>query len=224
MTSPSTTPQPALPRRVHCQACTRPVSMCLCSLVASVVTDVELLILQHPLEVSNAKGSARLLALSLPGSRILTGETFDEVELVSLLSAGGRAPVLLYPETPDARALGLPPATMLARGALPRPDKLRLVVLDGTWRKSRKLLYVNPPLQVVPRFALAGMPPSHYRVRKAHHPDQLSTLEAACYALAQIDGDANKFRPILAAFDTFVERLAARQTDVTSTHPVTNEA
>jgi DTW domain. len=37
----------------------------------------EVLILQHPLEVHEAKGTARLLHLSLPHSRMVTGERFD---------------------------------------------------------------------------------------------------------------------------------------------------
>jgi hypothetical protein len=57
-------------------------------------------VLQHPLEVRNAKNSARLLHLCLPGSRLAVGERFDPSELASLLTAGGRTPVLLYPATP----------------------------------------------------------------------------------------------------------------------------
>jgi DTW domain-containing protein YfiP len=37
----------------------------------------EVLILQHPLEVHEAKGTARLLHLSLPHSRMVTGERSD---------------------------------------------------------------------------------------------------------------------------------------------------
>jgi DTW domain-containing protein YfiP len=79
--------------------------------------------------------------------------------------------------------------------------------LDGTWRKSRKMLYCNPMLQQLPRFSLHNLPPSHYRLRKAHRPDQLSTLEAVCYALGQLEQDQAKYAPLLAAFDDFIEHL-----------------
>jgi DTW domain-containing protein YfiP len=102
------------------------------------VANVEVLILQHPLEVGNAKGSARLLHLSLPGSVMVTGEAFDPDELAAILYAGGRSPVLLYPAA-DEKSLGAPPPTPLDSS-----HRLRLVVLDGTWRKSRKMLYLNP--------------------------------------------------------------------------------
>jgi DTW domain-containing protein YfiP len=92
----------------------------------------------------------------------------------------------------------LPPEALLA------PSSLRLVVLDGTWRKSRKMLHLNPVLQSLPRLSLQGLPPSSYRIRKAHRPSQLSTLEATCLALMQLEGDAEKFQALLTAFDGFV--------------------
>ena len=45
---------------------------------------------------------------------------------------------------------------------------------------------------------------SSYLIRKAHQPGQLSTLEATCAALAQLEGQPTRFGPLLAAFDGFV--------------------
>lgn len=156
-----------------------------------------MLILQHPLEVHQAKGSARLLHLSLPGSRMVTGEMFDPPTLQALLGADQRVNLLLYPDD--------------AEEALPAPlptdpsSKIRLVVLDGTWRKSRKMLHLNPALRQLPRLALQAPPPSRYLIRKAHRPDQLSTLEATCLALQQLHPDpSGRFEPLLAAFAGFV--------------------
>lgn len=172
---------------------------------------VEVVILQHPLEVNNAKGSARLLHLSLPHSALVTGEVFATETLQALISAPlqatARPPrhtILLYPDSPQDQALGLPAPPVLATEQGSDPSRLRLIVLDGTWRKSRKMLYLNPLLHHLPRLALRDMPASSYRIRKAHKPDQLSTLEATCAALAQLEGGAEPFAPLLAAFDGFV--------------------
>jgi len=197
-------------RRAECAACLRAQSACICRWVRPVASRVELLILQHPLEVRNAKNSARLLHLCLAGSRIEVGEAFDAAALDALLHAGGRTPLLLYPDTPGDAALGIAPPPALDAAALARPDALRLVVLDATWRKSRKMLYANPGLQRLPRVALADVPASAYRIRKAHAPHQLSTLEAAALALGQLEGDGAGYAPLLAAFDGFVEQQAAR--------------
>ena len=64
---------------------------------------------------------------------------------------------------------------------------LRLVLLDGTWRKSRKMLWANPLLQALPRLALHHVPASRYAIRKAHAPHQLSTLEATQQALRHLE-------------------------------------
>jgi DTW domain-containing protein YfiP len=211
-------------RRLRCTRCLLAASTCLCAWVAPVASAVELLILQHPLEVGSAKGSARLLHLCVPGSTLVCGETFDAAALDALINAPGRIPVLLFPQTPDEHSLGLAPAQPVTGAVLGQPSRLRLVVLDGTWRKTRKMLYLNPLLQALPRLSLQGMPASHYRIRKAHAPDQLSTLEAAAYALAQIENDSEKFRPLLAAFDGFVDMFAQRQARGDSKNPLANGA
>ena len=195
--------------RALCARCQRPVSACICAWVAPLDTRVELLILQHPMETNNAKGSARLLQLSVGRSVLAVGETFAPDALFLLLYAGSRSPVLLYPDLPGERALGLAAPPLLAAALLDNPASLRLVVLDGTWRKSRKMLYQNPLLQCLPRLALNDVPASHYLIRKAHAADQLSTLEASCYALAQLDGGMPAVQPLLDAFDRFVARFQA---------------
>jgi DTW domain-containing protein YfiP len=111
--------------------------------------------------------------------------------------------VLLYPDTPGDRSLGIAPPPPLDPATL-ASSRLRLVIVDATWRKSRKMLYLNPALQALPRYTLRAMPPSHYRIRKAHAPDQLSTLEAAAYALMQVDAEPARFQALLEAFDGFV--------------------
>jgi DTW domain-containing protein YfiP len=205
---------PAAPiKRLTCAVCQRPQSTCICQWITPTAHQVEVVVLQHPLEVGNAKGSARLLHLSLPHSALVTGEVFVEEALQALISAPLRPQatattpkhtILLYPDSPQDKALGLPAPPALVRERLRDPSQLRLIVLDGTWRKSRKMLYLNPLLHHLPRLALHDMPASNYRIRKGHKPDQLSTLEATCAALVQLEGKAESFGLLLAAFDGFV--------------------
>lgn len=188
-------------RRPACAACLRAQSACICAWVRPVAPQAGLLILQHPLEVGNAKNSARLLHLCVARSRLVAGEVFDPVALEAMLHADGRTPVLLYPQTPGLVSPG-------PDSALP-PDQLLIVVLDATWRKSRKMLYLNPALQRLPRLALVDMPVSGYRIRKAHAADQLSTLEAGAHALGQVGGSMDAVAPLFAAFEGFVQQQAA---------------
>jgi len=198
--------------RPLCAACRRPLSACLCGWVSPTTHVVEVLVLQHPLEARQAKGSARLLQLSLAHCQVVVGEAFA----VPVWPVDGKHTLLLYPDSPRDTAPDLRVPPPLPPGWLQAAPRLRLVVLDGTWRQSRKMLYQSPPLQQLPRLALHNLPPSHYRIRKAHRADQMSTLEATCYALAQLEGGAARFQPLLNAFDGFVEDLeqAGRQRNV----------
>ena len=169
------------------------------------VAGVDVLILQHPLETHNPKGTARLLHLSLPGSQLITGEVFAPDVLRAALYAPDATgepvqPVLLYPGES-----GVAEPAACSRSSV----RFRLVVIDGTWRKSRKMLHLNPPLLALPRCALAEVAPSRYVIRKAHAPHQLSTLEATCAALAQLEGQPGKYLPLLAAMDGLVAQQLA---------------
>ncbi|WP_423681113.1 tRNA-uridine aminocarboxypropyltransferase [Undibacterium sp. WLHG33] len=216
-------------KRAICQRCLRPPSACICNCIVPVNNEVEVLILQHPLEAKNAKGSVRLLDLCLQHSCVLTGEVFTAETLLQALyaPADGLAdvaadaamdvsndtrpvaqirPVLLYPDTSliEAADLALPVAEKYQ--ASQQIQGLRLVIIDATWRKSRKMLYLNPLLQALPRLSLEQMPASHYRIRKAHKPDQLSSLEACAYALMRLENDEHKYQCLLQAFDAFVDQ------------------
>jgi len=192
--------------RASCTLCLRPRIACICRWITPVANEVEVLILQHPLEVRQAKGSARLLHLSLARSQLLTGEVFDVRGLLADAQgdADFRHNLLLYPDTPQAAAEGLLAAPQLTPEMLREPARLRLVVLDGTWRKSRKMLYLNPLLQQLPRLSLQPTSASNYLIRRAHRPGQLSTLEATCAALAQLEGGRESLARLLAAFAGFV--------------------
>ncbi|WP_027330956.1 tRNA-uridine aminocarboxypropyltransferase [Marinimicrobium agarilyticum] len=188
--------------RALCPRCQRPVRACLCQWIRPTPNEAALLILQHPSEVSQAKNSAGLLSLSLARCETHVGEQWPEHELQALLDPN-RQPLLLYPDTDDLPAPGLDTESATA------PRQWQLIVLDGTWRKSRKMLYLNPLLQRLPRLALTDTPASRYRIRRARKPGQLSTLEASCYALAHLEGGRVAYSALLEAFDGFNEQHLA---------------
>ena len=191
-------PEPTTPRRPQCLICARPRPACLCAWTRPTDNAVELLVLQHPLEAREAKNSARLLALSLRHCQIEVGEVFDPTALAAWTTGAA----LLYPATESA------PGPAVPAGWTPR----RLVVLDATWRKSLKLLHLNPALQALPRWALVDPPAGRYApLRRAARPHQLSTLEATCHALAQIESDTARYAPLLDAFAGWVDGQAAER-------------
>jgi DTW domain-containing protein YfiP len=196
-------------KRPICSNCNRPVRNCICPLITPITNQVEILILQHPDEASNAKNTAGLLHLSLKNSQLKIGEQFDTEDLDRWLFADQKRPLLLYPEITEYQALGLTAPQPLPTLNPATPHQLRLVIIDGTWRKSRKMLYLNRALQSLPRMMLTETPPSIYKIRKAHSENQLSTLEASCYALRQLEQQQVDYAPLLTAMGLFVAQQSA---------------
>jgi len=191
-------------RRPRCDRCALPLRTCVCGLVVHVANEVDVLLLQHPDEAGEAKGSARLLRLSLARCRVVVGAVFEPAALRGLLGGDVSGAALLYPaDTPGPTAAAAP--------AVARERPRCLVVLDGTWRKSAAMLRANALLQSLPRWTIAPAAPARYRaLRKAPGPAHLSTLEAACAALADIEAAPARYAPLLAAFERFVADGAAR--------------
>ncbi len=175
--------------RPRCSRCHRPQAKCLCPLIPFLPSRTAVLILQHPSEAGHALNTGRLAALGLANGTLRMGEMFED-ELLS----GGADDYLMFP---GENALSL---SELA--SLPRP--IRLIVPDGTWRKARKLLYLNPRLAALPRVTLPEGLGSRYRLRKAPSAGALSTIEAIVVALNALEG-AGRFDALLRPFDALID-------------------
>jgi len=179
--------------RPRCERCQRPLDHCLCPLIPSLDSRTRVVLLQHPSESSHALNTARLAALGLVNAQLRVGEVFDD--LVELLQTPGYRPALLFP--------GEHAQVLTAYGEVDhRP--LLLIVPDGTWRKARKLLYLNPLLEALPRVTLGAVAPSRYRLRKAPEPGALSTLEAVVEALNVLEQPVS-FDALLKPFEALIE-------------------
>ena len=189
--------------RPTCSRCLRPEKTCICPLACEIDSPLEVVILQHPLETTAAKGTARLLHLCLKNSLLIRGETFEATALEALL-APDKLNLLLYPGTAEA------PAQTLDNRQNCAASNMRLVVLDGTWRKSRKLLHLNPLLAELPRFTLPDSHRSGYRIRKAQADNQLSTFEAATLALRALD-QGTEDSPVDHSFNRCIDQQLAFQ-------------
>ena len=176
--------------RTRCPRCERPLTHCLCALIPCLDNRTRVLLLQHPSEVGHALNTARLAALGLANAELRVGEDFSGLDL------SGWDAWLLFP---GESAVAL--ADLAARPL----DKPRLLVVpDGTWRKARKLLHLNPGLAALPRVALPGGLSSRYRLRKAPAEGALSTIEAVVHALDALDAPQSHtelLRPFEALID-----------------------
>ncbi|RHW21950.1 tRNA-uridine aminocarboxypropyltransferase [Pseudomonas jilinensis] len=184
-----------LSKRPRCQRCQRPLDHCLCPWIPDLESRTRVLIIQHPSERQHALNTARLLALGLRQCQLLVVERLDEQpEWQAWLRDSNWRTELLFPG-PD-----VPLLSAAVEDSRPR----QLVLLDGTWRKARKLLYLNPLLQELPRVALPVAGKSRYRLRKAPSAESLATIEAGVLALSLIEPQTD-FSPLLKPFERMIE-------------------
>lgn len=187
--------------RPQCPRCLRPQSHCLCPLIPSLDSRTRVLLLQHPSEVNHALNTARLAALGLANAELIVGEIFED--LPALLNRPGYQARLLFPAD-DAQPL---------QAYRESDQPLLLVVPDGTWRKARKLLHLNPALAALPRVSLAEGMASRYRLRKAPGEGALSTIEAIAAALDELEAPRTH-EALLKPFDALIEgQIAAMGED-----------
>ncbi|MBV4547010.1 MULTISPECIES: tRNA-uridine aminocarboxypropyltransferase [Pseudomonas] len=188
--------------RAQCPRCLRPQTHCLCPFIPHLNSRTRVLVLQHPSEVSHALNTARLAALGLSNAELIVGEVFED--LPKLLNRPGYQARLLFPAE-DAQPLQV---------YAPNDQPMLLVVPDGTWRKARKMLHLNPLLAALPRVTLAEGGVSRYRLRKAPGPGALSTIEAIVQALETLEAPTT-FAPLLKPFEALIEgQIAAMGEEV----------
>ncbi|BES69425.1 tRNA-uridine aminocarboxypropyltransferase [Marinobacter nanhaiticus D15-8W] len=157
-----------------CPDCGVHINICVCDVCETVADAPPLWVLQHPTEVAHSKGTLRVADACLPGLQTLIGEQPDAFSTLSARSA--RVPMgVLFPtlssqpmETSDTSGIS------------------EWIVIDGTWRKARKIFLSNPWLNDLPQFHFDTPPASTYRIRKAPRGDSLSTAEAIAYLLEQV--------------------------------------
>lgn len=185
------------PTRQHCPKCLRAQRACICQCAQPCQSHLSIGILQHPNERLQAKGTARLAALSLNNSHLWLGELLSQ-SMADIAKGQVVAPVrsqaislpqwlaqkktyLLYPETEPSANSAFINHNIIPAGKVLNTQKLsdfQVLVLDGTWRKTHKMLMLNPELQQLPRVTLSPSKTSEYQIRKQKNTNSLATIEA----------------------------------------------
>ena len=219
--------------RILCLSCQRPQKACICAFTAQITNNIHVVILQHPSEVSQTKGTVALLAKSLHSCQLIVGEVFDDNSCFLQAMAQYQA-ILLYP---GEQAQIIHPNLLVELTEHHKKTKifqdnvnvkpLCLVILDGTWKKAYRMFMLSKKLQVLPQiclpehFANAGQ----YHIRKVAKKNALSSLEASCYALALLEAGSNfdsitpehagKYQTLLNKFQEFNQfQLSFRPTHI----------
>lgn len=193
-----------------CPSCGLPASRCVCSWVRPVKTSTEVLILQHPQEVSEELGSARLAQLALPRCTLRTGLSWPNLSSALGRQARGQDWLVLYLGSVRPRGPGGPLIPVDRRGKpQPVPADWRvsgLVVLDGTWSQAKTLWWRNAWLLRLQRAVLSPARPSLYRqLRREPRRESLSTIESIAVALSVLEQRPSLAEELLLPFQKMLE-------------------
>ena len=178
----------------RCVRCFRPAAVCYCDAIPTVWNQTEVLILQHRRERFHRFNTARIVHQSLQRCDLLAEHIETLANKFNAMSLSDRVG-LLYPGA-QARLL-----SEVDAGEHPR----QLIVIDGTWIQSKKLMREIPRLVSLPRYALAPSSPSRYRIRREPNAAALSTLEATVAALQIIEPTTVGFDALLGVFERMVD-------------------
>ncbi|NVC92973.1 DTW domain-containing protein [Vibrio natriegens] len=183
----------------YCSQCGKSRKACICSWIVPLESGVELIILQHSSEEHRPLGTARILKLSLDNSICLIGEDFSQDEtLNNLLADSDYQHLILYPSEQSVCL------SELAEGKRVNNKKIRLILLDGTWKKAYKMWQLSTNLHGLPTVKLPENLQGGYTIRKAPSKNSLSTVEAGFYALSILEPKHN-FTPLLNVFEQMIE-------------------
>jgi DTW domain-containing protein YfiP len=128
-------------------------------------------------------------------------DTLSAAVLAALTDA-----VLIYPgqRSGDVAQLDIAETTV-------RP----LLLLDASWKKSRRMLLTSPWLQSLPRISCDLHAPSRYRIRREPAATYCSSLEAACAVLGSLERNPEKYKPLLAAMDAMIDQQIEQMGEAT---------
>ena len=134
-----------MPRKT-CPNCQRPLPVCYCSALVQVANTTRVLIIQHPLEQKHPFNTGRMAHLCLNNSELIIAETLSAPLLADILKTPS---ALLYPSLPWLP--DTPEIKPEAREPAGDSNIQQLIVIDATWKKSKKMLHLHPALQELPR-------------------------------------------------------------------------
>jgi len=138
-----------------------------------VPTTLRFVVVRHFKEGRRSSNTARIAALALPQTTVVTHGLLGGAVDPALFAEPGT--VLLFP--PED---GAPEA--------PVHSFQTVVVLDGTWGQARRMSHRVPGLDHLPRLSLPLATHPSCNLRKPHAPWARSTIEAMADVVALVDG------------------------------------
>lgn len=155
------------------------VALCVCELVPSIESRVRWVFVLHDLERYKTTNTGWLAWRSIAGAQLCWYRSRVEPTIPPIELPDDRDPWLLFPGRGE-------PATPEQAMAGDRP--LTIVVPDGTWSQTRKIVRTRPELADLPTLALPAGAQARWSLREETLASGMSTVDAVCWLMAALEG------------------------------------
>jgi DTW domain-containing protein YfiP len=196
-----------------CTGCGKPAALCVCAALQPVDNRVAVVILQHPQEQDRTLGTALIAHRQLANSRLVVGLSWPSIAAALGRPVEARRWGVLYLGSAPTGGARVPLCAVAPNGeALPDQAALLaaldgIILLDGSWSQAKALWWRNPWLLKLRRLVLAPPARSLYgALRREPRPDSVSTIEAAAFAVAALQGEPDLAARILRPFAQLLDR------------------
>ncbi len=175
----------------RCPGCGLKPAGCICASLPRLHSRVRFVLIRHHKEGWKTSNSGRVVSLCLPETRVYDWR--------------GRGGPWSAPELPPESWLIFPGDAARPAGALRNVRHPVVVLIDGTWKQSRKMCRQVPGLSALPRLSLHARP-LPLVLRRRVVPGGLCTAEAAARLLIAA-GEEEAGRGLLAAWQVQVRHI-----------------
>lgn len=191
--------------RAYCYQCFRVEKNCLCNKLSIIDNKINIIVLQHPDEIKNVKGSSIIAKLYLQNYRSWQGEDFSHNnELIELIEKHKESTLIVFPGDDGLQLVDWVKG-INNQSQLLEMNYYNLIFIDASWRKARKIWLSFPLFKEIKCVHLGSSGMSNYRIRKIPMPGYLSTIEAIVTCLSVAENNSEKYLPLLRVFDNMID-------------------
>lgn len=182
----------------RCTNCRVNNHFCVCNYIKPFEIETNVSLVVHVRELKLTSNTAQFAEKMLPGKAeiVIRGRMNETFTAAPILERSGR-PLFLYPHE-DALELN---EDFKAK----YPGPYHLIIPDGNWQQARKVRQREEGLSTLPAVKLPPGIISEYGLRKALHPEWVSTYEAMAHALGILESPEIREK-LMAFFRVWVKR------------------
>ena len=174
----------------HCRQCHLRTDCCLCIYTQHLKTPFHFHLVVHTKELERKTNTGHLLVNALNAKFY----QWERKKSLSIYERHNTDTFLLYPSEEN-----------YSTDRTPSPGD-HIVILDGTWQETAKMLKQTPELRVLPRLNLQDVQQTEFNLRR--NPKGLCTAEAGIHLLNQL-GETKNAQKLHAYFIRFLKHFQA---------------